>query len=453
MRSIHEFDGNATKSIASCAGNTSATGRFDLKNAGLALLAGLQALGRGVGLNERSGIAGADSSQVLCSRSIAPQSNRLESSMKRLLSITLLACQLWGLSGCARSIPEGYQEKVLYPEEITPEDRAQFTEALDKYPRKELPRVKWTPTVYAWIDNTHVALSVRETPDGWKAKDGELARIIVIDTDTNTISDSPYHGELMCFSYVLGRVVVRQPLDGQSMLNHRKDDIFLAGKWGQALQPLEWKNGDFLAQWSCERLPYVTKLNSNTDVADRKLLPGHGTLRYPNGRSLAASPTNHPVTEWLDDSGKVIGQWNYQDASIPLNDRFYFLPWERAYWNSATNTSALYRNEGTLEWITHPQLLLGWKRNNVGDSGGWRVRPGTLWDFVGKVGYWRRQGLYLQADTGLIRVDDGQWSIPDTLSVSPNGCRIVGHRIARDPTRTAKPGPLTMMNFCPESKK
>ncbi len=370
--------------------------------------------------------------------------------MKRLLSITLLACQLWGLSGCARSIPEGYQVKVLYPEKITPEDRAQFTEALDRYPRKELPHVKWSQTIYAWIDSTHVALSVRETPDGWKAKDGELARIIIIDTDTNTITDSPYRGELMCFSYVLGKVVVRQPLDGQSMLNHRKDDIFLTGTWGQVLHPLEWKNGDFLAQWSCERLPYVTKLNADTDVADLKLLPGHGTLRYPHGWGLIPRPPNRPMTEWLDENGQLLGKWLHVEADTPI--RFYYLPWENAYWDGTTRTSRLYRAKGEIEFIPLPQLLLWWRNNLVGGSGGWRVWPGTIWSFVGNVDYWHYQGLYLQADMGLVRVDDGQWSIPDTLSVSPDGCRIVASRDARDPTRNRKPGPLTMMNFCPESK-
>lgn len=369
--------------------------------------------------------------------------------MKRLLGLTLLTLQLAGLSGCARSIPNGYQERKLYPEEITAEDRAQFTESLDRYPRKDLPRVKWSQTAFAWIDNTHVALSVRETPDGWKAKDGELARIIVIDTDTNTITDSPYRGELMCFSYVLGRVVVRQPIDGKSMLNHRKDDIFLSGKWGQGLHSLEWKNGDFLAQWSCERLPYVTALNSNIDVADRKLLPGHGTLRYP--RDLTVSPTNHPVTEWLDDNGEVIERWNYRDAWKPPIESFYFLPWENAYWSSTTRTSAIYRTKGEIELLPRPNLLLWWGSNNVGTGNAWRVRPGNVWTFKGLVGYWRRQGLYMQSEAGLIRVDDGEWSIPDALSVSPNGCRIVASRIAGDPTRTGKSGPLTMMNFCPDS--
>jgi hypothetical protein len=58
MRSIHEFDENATKNVAACAGNTGATGRFDLKNAGLVLLARPLALGRGVGVNGRSRASG-----------------------------------------------------------------------------------------------------------------------------------------------------------------------------------------------------------------------------------------------------------------------------------------------------------------------------------------------------------------------------------------------------------
>ncbi len=58
MRSIQEMGVNATKNVAVCAGRTGAIGRFVLENADLAFVAGLQALGRVVGLNERSGIAG-----------------------------------------------------------------------------------------------------------------------------------------------------------------------------------------------------------------------------------------------------------------------------------------------------------------------------------------------------------------------------------------------------------
>lgn len=407
MSALHKFHANATENIAACARQTSAEGLF-----------------------------GAWSG----------------ASIQRLLGLTLLALQLAGLSGCARSIPAGYQERKLYPEEITAEDRAQFIEALDRYPRKELPRVKWSQTVYAWLDNTHVALSVRETPDGWKAKDGELARIIIIDTDTNSITDSPYRGELMCFSYPLNKVLIRQPRDGQSMLNHRYDDLFLAGQWGGPLKPVEWTfkgTPVYFAQWSCEQQFYVKSETRNAEVKELKLLPGHGTLHYPFGRALMTA--NRPVTEWLDEAGKVLGQWPYREAEFPI--WFDYLPWENAYWDATAGDSRLYRTKGEIEVIPRPELLSRWIRRNVGTASGWRVRSGNVWEFIGLSGYWRRQGLYLQADKALIRVDDGEWSINKTLSVSPNGCRIAASRIARDPTRTAKPGPLTMMNFCPDSTK
>jgi hypothetical protein len=343
------------------------------------------------------------------------------------------------------------QALAAYPVEITAEDRTQFTDELDKYPRKILPDVKWSQTVFGWVDNTHIALSVRETPDGWKAKDGELARIIIIDTDTNAITDSPYRGELMCLTQ--GKMVVRQPLDGQSMLNHRKDDLFLSGVWGQELKPMEWKNGDFLAQWSCERQPYRTSIRTNLEVQDRKLLPGHGTLRFPSQWSMTGNPKDLPPVEWLDDSGKVINRWSSSSLGVPLVDSLIYLPWLDSYWNSTANGSTMFRPMDNIESQAKPKLLIWWENNNVGGGGARFVKGGALWDFMGKVEYWRRQGLYMQSANGLIRVDDGQWRISKYLHVSPDGCRIVASRLTGDPTRSRKAGRITMMNFCTQEKK
>ncbi len=53
------------------------------------------------------------------------------------------------------------------------------------------------------------------------------------------------------------------------MLNP-KDDIFSAGIWGNPRRSS--KMVDFyLLGASCERLPFVTKLNSNTDPADKPI--------------------------------------------------------------------------------------------------------------------------------------------------------------------------------------
>ncbi len=95
MRSIHEFDENATENVAACAGNTGATGRFDLKNAGLALMAGLQVLGRVVGVSKPLWGTGM---QCLIAQPATYESGK---SLPNKLALSLTLCGVLGMSGGA----------------------------------------------------------------------------------------------------------------------------------------------------------------------------------------------------------------------------------------------------------------------------------------------------------------------------------------------------------------
>jgi hypothetical protein len=95
MRSIHEFDENATENVAACAGNTGATGRFDLKNAGLALMAGLQVLGRVVGVSKSLWGTGM---KCLIAQPATCKSGK---SLPNKLALSLTLCGVLGMSGGA----------------------------------------------------------------------------------------------------------------------------------------------------------------------------------------------------------------------------------------------------------------------------------------------------------------------------------------------------------------
>jgi hypothetical protein len=346
------------------------------------------------------------------------------------------------------------------PLDFTLEERAQFTDALKKYPRKELPRVKPSQTAIGWIDDHTVALSVRETPDGWKAANGELAKVITINTDTLEIQDSGHRGELVCYSPA--RVILRQPKDGSSMLNHRKDDSFFAGKWGGKLDPISWKYRDhFLARWSCEQQPLVTELPSKTAVKEIRLLPGHGRLVFPVAGDLPAGAFATAETVWLKDDDTVIQRFPYSKTGAPRPERLMYLPWENSYFSTSgayrrySNTpgmDATYFPEGRIDFHDAPELLRGWEQEWVGSGQSRISKAGRLWFFRGLTGYWRKQGIYLEAAGKLLRVDDGEWFVSDVLAISSDGCRIIDFRGDGDPLRRKPPIPLVMMNFCEAQK-
>lgn len=61
--------------------------------------------------------------------------------------------------------------------------------------------------VIGFIDDKRLLLSVRELPAGWKAENGELSKIVIVDTDTGEVKETGYGGALLCVSPQ--RIIVR----------------------------------------------------------------------------------------------------------------------------------------------------------------------------------------------------------------------------------------------------
>ncbi len=72
-----------------------------------------------------------------------------------LAALTLGACAPWG---------ESRQRQSSLPTEYTDQERAQFTEALDKFSKRWMPElIRATPlSEMRWLDNCRMVLSVRE---------------------------------------------------------------------------------------------------------------------------------------------------------------------------------------------------------------------------------------------------------------------------------------------------
>jgi hypothetical protein len=77
---------------------------------------------------------------------------------------------------------------------------------------------------------------------------------------------------------------------------------------------------------------------------------------------------------------------------------------------------------------------------------------GVLWAFAARTGYWRKQGMYLQADEGLLRIDEG--INPVRIEVSPDGCRVASFNRKWDASRPGGPPfRLVVIDLCSSGGK
>lgn len=333
------------------------------------------------------------------------------------------------------------------PVYFTSEERSQFTEALDKFPRKTLPYIKHVGEI-EWLDERRIILSARSTPDGWVAADNEYSKILVIDTDTLKIEDSGYRGNLRCYS--AGNLLVEHPRDGAGRRPVHPDDVFLTGKWGEPLTVVLHEKGDYIAPWSCSWQPTITTVSSNIDIREFRLLPGHGVLKFP--LSWSGRPEEQQQkTEWIASDGHLIGRWLARESGIPLGPNFYYLSWLDVYYefSSLSRWSRITSPGGTFEIKRAPKLLSNWEVTQEGSGGGWPTRAGMLWLYGAKSAHWPKQGMYLETKEGLLRIDNGS---PGRMhQPSKDGCRVLNNRAEGDTFWKDETKPyrfLTVFNLC-----
>ncbi|HEY3046946.1 MAG TPA: hypothetical protein VGJ72_05710 [Polaromonas sp.] len=374
----------------------------------------------------------------------------------RLLNACVLGLMLLMVNACAQD-GGTRQPKLLLPFDFTDEERAQFTEALDKFPKRWMPElIRATPlSEMRWLDNRRMVLSVRELP-GWKAQPEEPSRIAVLDTDTGAVEATPYQGELKCLSHE-GKTMIRLTSRGQLEGLRENDDTWLVGQWGQPLQKAEWKPGHFAPNWLCSFGPVGGDLytpgaetRNPEGYRDVPLLPQHGFLRETIARD-ARGLVVHPITLHKPDGRRVS-----LPGPPPLPISMRYQPWNDTYFQgAATGGDGQTRTldpAGSRVLHVPPPMLAQWDALQIGSAGSRGTRLGVLWAFAARTSYWRKQGMYLQAAEGLLRIDEG--SNGTEVEISPDGCRIVSHNRKWDPSRPGGPrARLLLIDLCSSGGK
>lgn len=363
---------------------------------------------------------------------------------------------LLGLTLGSLVLAQTVPRKWLEPFEFTADERAQFTEALDKYPKRWMPDGIRPTSLSAmrWLDDRRLVLSVREIP-GWKARPEEAAQIVVINTDTGLIEPSPYRGELLCLSHQ-GRVMIRVPSRGLIEGPREADDVWQKGEWAQPLASVEWKKSHFIPAYLCEFSPYGSDLYSPDAVTrdpkgyrDIPLLPQHGFLRETLGRDERGALVR-PIA-LHDSSGKITPL----DGDPPLRNYMRYQPWSDTYFQSGTNLSVPTRildPKGKKFLLLPPPLLLAWGRKNVGSARSHGTAAGVLWVVYANTGYWQKQGMYLETPAGLQRIDEG--TNGTEIEVSPDGCRVASYNRKWDSSARGGPSPrLLVIDLCSSERK
>jgi hypothetical protein len=379
---------------------------------------------------------------TFCGRTTFAPCGRVTRYSTRTLAVLFV---LLMVNACAQDVGTR-QAKLLLPFDFTDDERAQFTEALDRFPKRWMPElIRATPlSEMRWLDNRRMALSVRELP-GWKAQPEEPSRIAVLDTETGAVEATPYQGELKCLSHQ-GKVMIRLSSRGQLEGLRENDDTWLVGQWGQPLQKTEWKPGHFAPNWLCSFAPVGSDLYTpgaetrNPDgYRDVPLLPQHGFLRETIARD-ARGLVVHPMT-----LHKPNGQRVSLPGPPPLIDSMRYQPWTDTYFQSGVATGTQTRTlDPKASSVLHvpPKLLMHWGNTSIGSYNSRGTIAGVLWPFRANTGYWRKQGMYLQADEGLLRIDEG--INPVRIEVSPDGCRVASFNRKWDASRPGGP-PFRLM--------
>lgn len=325
----------------------------------------------------------------------------------------------------------GDLEGSMASREFTPAERKYFTDATDRYQKYELHGDFKIRSVIAWLDNDHIVFSARKLP-GWEAKANEHSRIMSMNVITGEYKDTGYRGRLICLNH-LGDVMIRQGGDEIVVNSSTVKYEWLIGKWGEELSSVSRPENSFIPPYLCRFSPYgdqiyITPREKITEDMHRKLplLPGHGYLRetveYVNGK-----PT-YPVYYVKPD-----GSTKFVADKVPLHSNLYFYPWLNAYYDRLPlrYKPRVFSITGEFSIISTPRLLSHWSEKSPAmDAGGVLTKAGMLWNVHQGYGDWAKQGLFLDAESGLMRVDIGRGG--DAI-VSPDGCRVMDIVLRENP--------------------
>lgn len=317
--------------------------------------------------------------------------------------------------------------------DFSAEEKKLFKDALHKFKKYELKKIFTVVSVIQWLDNDHIVFSTRRLP-GWEAALDEPSRIVTLNVTDNTYVVSSYTGKLFCLNHQ-GDMLVRR--GGLEILRMSQDITYewLAGKWGNELTHISQPPNSFISNYLCQFLPSSDTLptedkNKQIDSGSRQmmLLPGHGYLK--NFLADRHYMSSGPVYHVKDDSSQQRVSDRY-----PFFMDFYFYPWLNAYFEKASLKAGprIFYPSGLFSNVAIPKLFADWLVTSPATAiGGVLTKAGMVWDAHQDRGAWKKQGIFLDSENGLIRIEEGSgtYSI-----VSPNGCRVIDNIVRGDPYR------------------
>ncbi|MBL0423464.1 hypothetical protein JI739_24255 [Ramlibacter sp. AW1] len=362
--------------------------------------------------------------------------------MRQRLLVALLACSLISCAG-------GQQESARAgrPLDFTPEERTLFVDVSLEMNRISLPLAFPAGGIAAWMDSDRVIYSTVEIPGVWKAQPGELPKVILLRISTRTIEETPYRGNLLCYSP--GRMIISAPFKPNAGGHDGPRERLVAGRFGSTLEALPDIENKKIISFSCDLNPIVSTDRGMDHTTRISLLPGHGYLRVPRGTMLAQSDGVPLYGLYENDSSKVMA---LPDLGFFMLTRLTYLRWIDAYLvdRGPQEVTRVVWPDGRHTAIPPPALF-----SSLGPTAGGgyttATRDGLLWNFVAWRALWRVQGLYLQGKSGVLRrIDDASVPHPPGVAVSEDGCRIFYVRRAGDPFNARLPLRPTVLNVCKE---
>ena len=314
---------------------------------------------------------------------------------------------------------------------LTPEEKALFVEASDRFKKYEIPKSIVSTGVF-WLDNDHLVMSSRKYP-GWEAKPEEMSRVIVYNIHTADIVDSGYRGILRCINH-LGDVLITQEEEYESRISRRLENYkWLTGKWGGELERTQVSDDTFIPFYLCRSISYGTLRKTNGQAGNEFERVTITPLLGADGAIEELSRTENGRTKAFTQLIKPSGQKTLLIQRRLSHLYFTYLPWSNLYFEAraAPPEPISFSPEGETQVHPIPPLLEIWNKFIYASVAAYPSKKGIIWSKQQGKGYWRKQGIFLQLNSELLRIEEGQ-ALGDLRS-SPDGCRIQARVYRGDP--------------------
>ncbi|MFL6626107.1 MAG: hypothetical protein ACJ8G1_06650 [Vitreoscilla sp.] len=298
---------------------------------------------------------------------------------------------------------------------------ADFVDAVGQYSAKAFTGMR-SGQPMAWFDERQVILSLEAPAD--HHSDGELNRIVLLNTHTGEVKDTPYRGRLVCFSKE--RMVIDQGLGAIHDVR--------AGAYGETLQNVAGRGDLGVSRVGCRQPPV------QEHQIKYELQPGDGSLVVDHSQQYIDSNAV-PVTFYGPD-GRFVRRIEVPWQAVPHGANFSYLAWAKSYLNRGVygqyeraSAGGMFTAAGEFENLVPPSFMREAAEKGQVAALVYPSRVGRLWVLWPQRGFESQQGLYLEASGKLLRIDDHR--VNGDVEVSSDGCSVFYRQVSKDQSSQA----------------